>query len=68
MLIEIPYFSVDKYPKVCVYSGRKDMRLEADAKYLSQCTICADRQRVNNLKRKLVDKSFCGRAKSEKSL
>ena len=28
VLIEIPYFSVDKYPKVCVYCGRKDMLLE----------------------------------------
>ena len=54
--IELPYYSVDFYPKICVHCGVNgtSRTLGNSPEYYPKCVECVDKPEINRRKRKVV--------------
>ena len=54
--IELPYYSVDFYPKICIHCGVQGTgrTLESSAKFYPKCIECNDKPDIPRRKRKSV--------------
>ena len=57
--IELPYYSVDFYPKICIYCGitGTSRMLGNSVEYYPKCIECKDKPEVNRRKRKGLTES-----------
>ena len=63
--IELPYYAVDHYPKICVYCGATgtSRTLGNSPEYYPKCLECTDKPEVHRRKRKIVCESDLNKKK-----
>ena len=65
--IELPYYSVDHYPKICIYCGVKgtSRSLGNSTENYPKCESCKEKPDVQRRKRKTVVQSDLGKKKKK---
>ena len=65
--IELPYYAVDFYPKICIYCGVKgtSRTLGNAPEHYPKCVDCKDKPEVHRRKRKMVSESDLNKKKSK---
>ena len=65
--IELPYYSVDNYPKICIYCGVKgtSRSLGNSAETYPKCEACKEKPDVQRRKRKTIVQTDLGNKKKK---